>query len=218
MSKTFSAPTAVGDVVVFEVAPQWSREIVRLKAGNAVAIGQVLARIGGASPTSAVKTGGNTGNGTLTLDATTPVLSGVKLGVYAVRFTSATAYTVEDPDGFAIGNGVNGTAFSDDLKFVTAAGGTAFIAGDGFDIMVWDAADTFVPLNLSGVDGSQIPAAVAIEDKELSNSTEQKLAVVARGAVIDSSMLIWPAGATAGQIANGLAALKKLGLVPRSST
>ena len=217
MSRTYNAPTPVGAVVVFEVAPKWSREPVSLKNGNAVAIGQVLARIGGASATSAAKTGGNTGTGTLTLDATTPVLSGVKTGVYTVRFTSATAYNVEDPDGFVIGSGVNGTAFADDLKFVTAAGGTAFIAGDGFDIAVWAAADTFVPLSLTGVDGSQIPAGVAIEDKE-SSTSDQKLVAVLRGAVVDSSKLIWPAGATAGQIANGIATLKNLGIVSRSST
>ena len=217
MSRTYSAPTPVGAVVVFEVAPEWSREPVTLKNGNAVAVGQVLAKVGGASSSSAAKSGGNTGNGTLTLDATTPVLSGVKVGVYTVRFTSATAYNVEDPDGFMIGSGVNGTAFADDLKFVTAAGGTAFVAGDGFDITVWAAAETFVPLSLTGVDGSQIPAAVAIEDKE-SSASDQKIVAVLRGAMIDSSRLIWPAGATAGQIANGIVALKNLGIVSRSST
>ena len=217
MSKTYSTPTAVGAVVVFEVAPEWSREPVTLKNGNAVAVGQVLAMVGGASPSSAAKSGGNTGNGTLTLDATTPVLSGVKVGVYTVRFTSATAYNVEDPDGFMIGSGSNGTAFADDLKFVTAAGGIAFVAGDGFDITVWAAAETFVPLSLTGVDGSQIPAAVAIEDKE-SSTNDQKIVVVLRGAVVDPTRLIWPSGATAGQIANGIATLKNLGIVSRSST
>lgn len=216
MSRTYNAPTPVGAVVVFEVAPEWSREPVILKANNAVAVGQVLGRIGGASATSGPKAG-NTGNGTLTMDATTPILSGIKTGVYTVRFTSATAFTVEDPEGFEIGSGVNGTAFANDLKFVTAAGGTPFVAGDGFSVAVVAAAEAFVPLSLTGVDGSQIPAGVAIEDKE-SSTSDQKLVAVLRGAVVDSSKLIWPAGATAGQLASRIAVLKNLGIVSRSST
>ena len=89
---------------------------------------------------SAAKSGGNTGNGTLTLDATTPVLAGAKVGVYTVRLitaaTNAGTFRVEDPDGNVLGDVAVGGTFSDDIKFATADGSTDFAVGDGFDITV----------------------------------------------------------------------------------
>jgi hypothetical protein len=89
-----------------------------------------------AASVSQTKSGGNTGTGTCVLDATTPILPGVLPGVYQVRFSSATVYTVTGPNGLTVGTGSNGTAFAQAIKFTTTAGGTAFIAGDGFDITV----------------------------------------------------------------------------------
>lgn len=102
--------------------------------------GFVTAGVGVLEAASAAKAGGNTGNGTLTLDAVTPVLAGAKEGVYTVRLTAAAAnggtWTVEDPDGNVIGEVNVGQTFSDDVKFTTADGGVDFIVGDGFDITV----------------------------------------------------------------------------------
>lgn len=102
--------------------------------------GFVTAAIGALEAASAAKAGGNTGTGTLTLDATTPVLPGAKPGVYTVRAIAAASnsgtFRVEDPDGNVIGDVAVGATFSDDVKFVIADGGTDFIVGDGFDITV----------------------------------------------------------------------------------
>lgn len=217
-----TAPRVVTDILTHEVSPAWSRETLTLKAGGATKLGTVLGMVFIAAAVSAAKAGGNTGNGTLVLDATTPVLAGAKPGVYAVRFTSATAFTVEDPDGFVLGNGANGTAFADDLKFVTTAGGTAFVAGDGFDITVSEAAldaegrPKVVPLNLAAVDGSQYAVAVSLQERAVSAS-DQPLLSVPRGAMVDPDELIWPDGITATQKATALRQLRERGIVARKS-
>jgi len=217
MTKTYNRPRFASDVITYEVSPEWSRDAVTLKAGNTTVIGTVLAVILLGAASAAAKTGGNTGNGTVAMDATTPVLAGAKVGVYTVRFTAATAFTVEDPSGDVIGSGVTGTAFADDIKFTITAGGTAFVAGDGFDITVAAAAiEKYVPINFSANDSSQIAAAISV-DEVASQATDRKIAVVARGAVLNPDFLVWPDGATAAQKTSALATLKALGLVARAS-
>jgi hypothetical protein len=94
--------------------------------------GTALARLQAA--TSAVKaSGANTGNATVSAVTT---LAGAKPGIYTVRFTAATTFNVEDPNGDPIGSGTTGVAFADDLGFTITAGGTPMVAGDGFDITV----------------------------------------------------------------------------------
>ena len=120
----------------------------------ALLTGQML--MGQAS--SAPKGGGNTGTGTLALDAMTPVLSGAVAGVYTVKFTSATAFTVRDPSSNVVGTGAVGSPFANALKFSIAAGGTAFIANDEFDITVARVQPT-APLNVQIAVGSANNAA-----------------------------------------------------------
>ena len=111
------------------------------QAGNltesqpALLIGQAFL---GGEATAALK-GGSTGNGTIALDAVTPVLAGAQLGVYKVKFSSATAFTVTDPANATVGAGalVSGAAsFAAQVKFTLAAGVTAFVNNDEFDITV----------------------------------------------------------------------------------
>jgi hypothetical protein len=78
-------------------------------------LGKITA--GGTSAVSAAKSGGNTGNGALTLDATTPVLSGALAGVYQVR---AIGNAFDAAIAAAAGNTGNGTAAMYTTK--TAAG------------------------------------------------------------------------------------------------
>jgi hypothetical protein len=97
-------------------------------------VGQIEAALDGAAVATEVP--GSAGNGTLTMDVTTPLQAGAQSGAYSVKFTSATAYDVFDPKGTYIGSGANGTAFTTQLKFNIAAGLTAFAAGDSFEITV----------------------------------------------------------------------------------
>ena len=108
------------------------------QAGNltesqpALLVGQAF--LGGEA--SAALKGGGTGNGTIAMDAATPVLAGAILGIYKAVFTSATAFTVKDPNAATVGAGVVGTTFSGQVKFTITAGSTPFVSTDEFDITV----------------------------------------------------------------------------------
>lgn len=110
-----------------------SREGVVIALNQSIAVGQILAKsaIAGLVAVAAVANAGNTGNGALTL-ANPAYGSDVKAGDYRVLFTDATHFAVEGPDGRLVGEGVAGTAWTKEVKFTIAAGGTAFVAGDGF--------------------------------------------------------------------------------------
>jgi len=121
-------------------------EGITLKSGLNYVRGTVLEETVFGTAASAAKSGGNTGTGTLTLDATTPTLFGATPGVYTVRcITAATnggQFLVNTPSGTSLGTfSLPGTAggsatFSNQIKFALADGGTDFAVGDGFDITV----------------------------------------------------------------------------------
>ncbi|WP_066651758.1 MULTISPECIES: head decoration protein [Sphingomonas] len=123
--------------------------------------GTVLGQITAGAAVAAAKAGGNTGNGTI---SAVTLQGGAKPGVYAVRFTAATVFKVEDPDGYVIETaGATGAAFADDIGFTITAGGTAFVAGDGFDITV--AAGTgYTIATAAATDGSKFPVAILADD------------------------------------------------------
>lgn len=104
---------------------------------------------------AAVAKGGNTGNGTVT--AITAGADAVP-GVYTITYTAPTTFTVSDPNGLALPNGVNGAYVSNELNFTAAAGGTAFVAGDAFTIPFTGGG---FKLSVStAADGSQKPVAI----------------------------------------------------------
>lgn len=105
---------------------------VRTTANGGGIVGDIEAQAD-AVATSAAKSGGNTGNGTM---SAVTVTAPVKPGVYKLRLTAATIFDVIDPDGFQLQAGATGVAYADDLGFTLTAGGTPFVAGDGFDITV----------------------------------------------------------------------------------
>lgn len=90
--------------------------------------------------TAAAPVAAGTGNGVMTMDATTPVLTDAKNGSYVVTCVTAAlnggAFRVEDPDGYVLGDVAVGATFADDIKFVIADGATDFIVGDKFTIAV----------------------------------------------------------------------------------
>lgn len=151
-----------------------SRKITLLSGQNCIR-GTLLGKISGGAATSAAKAGGNTGDGTLTPDVTTPVRAGAKVGVYTVRFTAAATdngtFRVTDPDGFALGDVVmagGAGAFDNDVKFAVADGATDFIVGDGFDITVAAGSSKYIKSLSAAVDGSQAPAVLLSEDCDAS--------------------------------------------------
>ncbi|WP_422036544.1 head decoration protein [Reyranella sp.] len=146
---------------------------ITLLSGQDLERGALLGRVSVGAASSAVKAGGNTGGGTLTLDATTPVLAGAKTGIYAVRCILAPGanggtFEVTDPDGFVIASDLRvGATFANDIKFAIADVGTDFALGDGFDVTV-AAADKYVLSLAAATDGSQVPCAVLAIDCDAS--------------------------------------------------
>lgn len=79
------------------------------------------------------------------IDANTiEVSQSIGKGTYSLVYTSATAFTVTDPNG-ATATGSNGVAFSAlGIAFTMTAGGTAFVAGDRFTITCAGVPLTFI--------------------------------------------------------------------------
>lgn len=180
-TKTEGRHTA--EFLLSEASGARSRENVTIKSGAGKLVsGAILAAVLLGAATSAVKAGGNTGTGTLTLDATTPVLAGAKAGVYSVRCiaaaTNAGTFRVEDPDGNVIGDVEVGATFADDIKFAIADGGTDFAVGDGFDITVAVGSKKMVAHNPSGLDGSQIASAVLYAAVDATSADAAGVAIV----------------------------------------
>jgi Bacteriophage lambda head decoration protein D len=96
--------------------------------------GTVLGMVSaGATATSAAVTG-NAGNGTM--GAVTLNTLATQIGVYALRYLTATTFTVTAPNG-ATATGSNGVAFSAlGIGLTMTTGGTPMVANDGFNITV----------------------------------------------------------------------------------
>lgn len=161
-SLSFTPPM---DFVLNEAPGMRSRsEVVLTQVGPAVKSGTVLTRADTGAATFAMDAGstGNPTSGTITVGAAAVP------GVYRIIFTAATAYTVEDPNGVLIDNGVLGSAFSGGgLAFTLTAGGTAAVANDTARITVAVGTNKYVPYTANRAAGP----AEAILYNELSAAT-----------------------------------------------
>ncbi|ODN70213.1 head decoration protein [Methylobrevis pamukkalensis] len=219
---TLTEARHAGGFIVSEANNFRSRDEVVIAEGEVVAAGQVLAALYGDALTavSAAKSGGNTGNGTLTMDATTPVLPGAKPGVYTVRCITAASnggtFRVEDPDGNVLGDVAVGSAFTDDIKFAIADGSSDFIVGDGFDItLTLDAADVvWVAFDHDGTDGSQYAAGFAYDAYDATDAAVRGVGLV-RDCEICEADVTWPSGMTAGEKAAARHQLSQRGIILR---
>lgn len=217
MSTLTETRTLSGFVAYEEADYKYSRDAITLISGQNLAIGTVLGLIttGGASETHA----GNTGNGAMTLDGTTPVLANAMVGVYTVQCTAAATnagtFTVFDPLGRQLGqHTVGGSAFANHIKFTIADGATDFVVGDKFLVTVAAGSGKATALNLSAVDGSQYAAGVLIDSVDASGG-DKKTAMICRYAILKSSTLVWPNGISATQKAAAIAQLN--GSLPQYS-
>jgi hypothetical protein len=152
--------------VLHEANGLLSRDVLTIASGaGKLEAGTILGKLAVGAATSAGKSGGNTGNGTLTLDATTPELTGVKVGVYTVRCiaaaTNSGTFLVLDPDGNSLGQVLVGATFANDLKFVIADGSTDFVVGDGFDITVAAGSGKHIP-SLNAITAGKVGAEIAV--------------------------------------------------------
>ncbi len=121
-----------------------SREnIVVTQSGAAVPSGTVLTKVDTATTGTFAMDAGMTGNPTSSAIA----VGGAGLpGAYRLEFTSATKFSVEDPNGKSLGTGTLGTAFNKGgLTFTLTAGGTAAVVGDTAAITVAEGSGKYVP-------------------------------------------------------------------------
>jgi hypothetical protein len=145
--------------------------------GQNLVRGTALGRILAGAVTVAAKAGGNTGGGTLTLDATTPKLAGAKPSVIEVRAIAAatnsgTFRATEVAGGVRtfLGDFAVGDTFANKVKFVVADVGADFIVGDGFDITIAAGSKKLVKSLAAAVDGSEKPFAVLAADVDATDA------------------------------------------------
>lgn len=220
---TLTEGARTAEFLVSEANGDRSREQITLKSGNNLPTGRVLATVITAQTVaSAAKSGGNTGNGTFTLDATTPLLYGAKLGVYSLRCIAAATnngtFRLEDPDGIVLGDIVmsgGAATVSEQIKGALADGATDFAVGDGFDITV--SAITFkdVEFNPAGTDGSQIATGLLYKSTDAS-SADQRAVSIRRSAEVNDNLVTWKSGTTTAQKAKGKQDLAKAAIIFRA--
>lgn len=134
--------------------------------GAALPRGSVLGQQSVTAPANAVAAGqggggANTGNGVISA-----ITLGAKAqqGAYAIKFTGATAYTVEDPNGEELPAAAAAGAYSDpQIGFTFTAGGTPMVAGDGFTLTVAPGSGNYVLSTTAATDGSQNPKCILVD-------------------------------------------------------
>lgn len=157
---------------------------------------------------TAVAVAGIHGNGTL--GAITVNAETAQLGVYQVVFNAATTFTVTAPNGEELAPGTLGAAYADEIGFTGTAGGTAFQAGDAFNVTV--AAGSGLATPYTGV----APAAGIIFNTEYIPAGGSKpVTAVVRNAEVNLGELIWASGVTSGQQTAAVAQLRAAGIIPR---
>lgn len=192
MSIATEGPRDLG-FILSELPGTLSRDVVTILSGSGkLDAGTVLGQIKAGAATAAAKAGGNTGNGTI---SAVTLLAGAKVGVYKLRFTAATTWNLVDPDGFEAGAGANGVANTNDLAFTTTAGGTPFVAGDGFDITVAAGSGKYVPSPealTAGKAGAEIATAILGYGVD-ATAADVEAVVVGNDAEVKKPMLIYEA-------------------------
>lgn len=204
--------------------PYHTRESVTIALNQTIVPGAVLARdLVAASVTSAAAAdAANTGNGTFTLDVTTPVLDGAQDGNYRVVCIAVAAnggeFEVLDPKGREIGRVAVGATFAKEIKFVVADGSTDFAAGDAFNVTVGiEQADyQYAALDLTKTGDWARAAGLAVYGVTTDGSNTQKVAAIVRGPCeVRLSDLTWPGGITAAQQAEAIRQFEDRGIVCR---
>lgn len=126
-------------------------------ASGTLARGTVLGQRAIGTATAAAKAGGNTGNGTV---SAVTVGANAATGIYALTALSATDFEVVAPNGDRLAELTVGAAYADQIGLTITAGGTAFVAGDGFNVTVAAGDGSYVESVKTATDGSQNPVAI----------------------------------------------------------
>lgn len=177
--------------------------------------GTVLGKITEGTVTQAFA---GTGNGT----STTPVIGAGSLpGAYKATLvragTNVGEFEVQDPTGLVIGIAQVAVAFSSrGISFTISDGSTDFVVGDTFTYTVPAGSGKWVALNLSAVNGAEVPAGILFMSVYV-GSGDVSAAIISRAAEVKDSKLVWPSGFTSDQIAAAMVTLNTLGIIARST-
>lgn len=173
-----------------------SRENITIAASQTLLAGAILGLISiGALSAEATAFAGNTGNGVM---GAVTVDVGAQTGAWKVLITEPGAnvgnFIVERPDGTIDGQGDVAAAYNGGINFTLADGATDFVAGDGFDIVVVDAAATgegqYVKHDPEGTNGSQNVAGVLYNSVTTGvGETAAAVAIVRDAEVIDARLV-----------------------------
>lgn len=222
----YDRPRTLGDLLVFEMDPLFTRESVTAKAGSgadyevsAFAVMGMIS-IGALSVTVAKTAAANTG--TVTSPA---IAAGSKIGVYKAMCiepaTNLGTFELEDPDGVILGVVTVGTAFNlGGLSGTITDGATDYSAGESFAFTVTAAAGSgqYVPVNATATDGSQNAAGINIRKVTVKDGETRPIDVLKRGPlVVRTEELVWPVGATTDQKTAWLAQLADAQILARTS-
>ena len=194
-----SQPKVLSRVLKDEIKPSFTFASRTLLAGSGAArdilLGTVMGRQLFGAPVGAA-TGGNTGNGGL---GSIALKSKAKLGVYTLTCIATAAnggrFAVIDPDGYALADALVGVAYvSPQIGFTIGDGAADFVVGDSFTITVPVGSLKVIQLNMTAVDGSQRADSVAANNVSAPDGVDVPLRVIAYGALVSASELVWPAG------------------------
>jgi hypothetical protein len=187
----------------------------QILAGQAAVLqaGTVLGQITtgtAAAAASGAGGGANTGNGTFGTITPGPL---EKPGIYTLRMLTATTFSLTDPAGNALPNGTTGVAYSNpEIGFTLTAGGTAFVAGDGYLITALAGSGAWTVYLPANTNGSGTPAGILYGLVDATTATvgavNPHAAIVVRSAEVNASELIWDASLNPAAIASALALLQ----------
>ena len=136
----------------------WTKELKFVLSGTPVAGDKITITV----PAIVQTNGTHTGSGVITMDATTPVLSGAKPGLYSITFTGAAAGYLLDPNGNLVGVAFASlpNPWANELKFVIS--GTP-AASDISYIFVTGGSGKLKRLVSTNIDGSQYPEFIVLQ-------------------------------------------------------
>jgi hypothetical protein len=219
----FTETTHAGAYLVSEDV-YFSRDAMTVALNQNIAAGQIVGATDVIASTTATATAdaGNTGNGTITMDASTPVLAGAQDGTYRVVCiavaTNAGTFEVFDPKGAAIGRVAVGATFSNQIKFVIADGATDWAAGDAISIAVGVEAlnDRQVKAwDVTATDGSQNPIGIAMYPVVTDGTSTKPVTVHVRHTEVRLSDLTFGGTPTTAQKLECIEQLRRIGIICR---
>lgn len=198
MSVAISQNRPAASFILTEANGMISREAITVLSGQGkLKAGSVMGRAAQAGTASAAAKAGNTGNGVLSMDGTTPVLAGAKTGRYTLTCiepgTNVGTFEVTDPDGVSLGSYVvAAAAFANQIKFTIADGATDFVSGDMFFVDVTAVTYKWKHADPTATDGSAEGRAILIYPVD-ATSADVAVAAIARHAEVNNNLLVYHA-------------------------